>query len=1267
MTTTKRRLSEFGGIASNGGGVEGVLRAALDAIEEGGTLVFDAVRYEGNTSPGFEYAVFSPVVINKSIMIEGDSPDIRLVNKTQDQPTFIVEPNRDFFFFGLENITFVSGATGLLITGSRTLSPNSRIYNVGFVSQSVYSARVTVPETNLHLENVWIKGGQQYGLHFLNDRNHINLSIDKCKIENSSIAGVFYDNFDLNSGSVYISDTELNDNDQALVVNNLRYYEHNVEYFQNNANYVLSGSSARLTGSGGSSGGGGVTDHGLLTGLTDDDHKQYLLINGVRGMSASLNMNGFNILDAGFINGVDLSLVDSTLDNHLLDVDNPHSTKFSNLVPQTLQDLNDVITDADLVSVASFSSFSDYVQAATASFQEFSASTQEFSASTKQITASYLQSSASFDSKFQVLYIFSSSTSSEINILLNSSASFKNQIISLQDFSRSVKIFTASMQSQTASVQTFSASMAAASASYRVELTSQTGSINFLTNASSSTEARFRTFFSSSSSFSSRIDFQTASLVTLQSFSSSHASRHLSGGADPLDVHLLRANGIPANRILISDGIGGWITVLSSTFVDAGGKNYDAFTASIQPTTASLKNATASLQLATASLQTVSASYLNSSASFQSRLNVLTQASSSFAVISSSYISTSASFESEFNSVNSATASLQEATSSLLLTSASFRSELTSLTSSVNLLTNFSSSVEPKFVTLFSSSSSFDSRIATQTISLLALQSSTASLQSATASLNQTTSSLQSTSASYISFSASSLLTSASYRSELNNLNLSSGSLQNFSASVQTTTASLLASSASFSTVSSSYQFVSSSFTIISASFISFSASEVQESASFNSRLNSLQVSSGALQNQTASIQSFTASSLISSASFAATSASYASFSSSFLGTSASFDSKINSIQQTTASLQSFSASQIAISATFNSKLNSLQAFSASIQQATASLQTTTASLIAASSSFAVVSSSYQFVSASYISFSASQLQVSATFNSRLNSLQSTTASLIAASSSYRVELTALTNSVSTLQSFSSSHASRHLSGGLDPIDAQLLRANGIAVNHLLISDGSGGWTTTISNSVGPQPSIINPTQIVSISSSAGTSENYAREDHLHNIETHTRYIAGSDGITEIFSDDDIIEIEADVDVSLILPNVNQYKSFYISKVDYSTNIIELFPSSSFESINDNDPGLSYVLSGSGDPTSKNTWLVYLRTNTNWRVSLITTNLDSLHNFSASLLETSSSFVEISSSYISTSASFVVFSASVAGGGGVTYYQVSKRMIMLGN
>lgn len=45
-------------------------------------------------------------------------------------------------------------------------------------------------------------------------------------------------------------------------------------------------------------GGGGVTDHGALTGLADDDHTQYLLVNGTRAMTGNLQMGDNDITGA---------------------------------------------------------------------------------------------------------------------------------------------------------------------------------------------------------------------------------------------------------------------------------------------------------------------------------------------------------------------------------------------------------------------------------------------------------------------------------------------------------------------------------------------------------------------------------------------------------------------------------------------------------------------------------------------------------------------------------------------------------------------------------------------------------------------------------------------------------------------------------------------------------------------------------------------------------------------------------------------------------
>jgi phage-related tail fiber protein len=51
----------------------------------------------------------------------------------------------------------------------------------------------------------------------------------------------------------------------------------------------------------------GVTTHGDLTGLGNDDHPQYFLVNGTRALIGQLNMNGNAIVNASTINGLNIS------------------------------------------------------------------------------------------------------------------------------------------------------------------------------------------------------------------------------------------------------------------------------------------------------------------------------------------------------------------------------------------------------------------------------------------------------------------------------------------------------------------------------------------------------------------------------------------------------------------------------------------------------------------------------------------------------------------------------------------------------------------------------------------------------------------------------------------------------------------------------------------------------------------------------------------------------------------------------------------------
>ena len=61
----------------------------------------------------------------------------------------------------------------------------------------------------------------------------------------------------------------------------------------------------KFVGTGGSSS-SGVTSHSSLTGLSSDDHTQYLLVNGSRPMGGSLNMANNVVINSGLINGINI-------------------------------------------------------------------------------------------------------------------------------------------------------------------------------------------------------------------------------------------------------------------------------------------------------------------------------------------------------------------------------------------------------------------------------------------------------------------------------------------------------------------------------------------------------------------------------------------------------------------------------------------------------------------------------------------------------------------------------------------------------------------------------------------------------------------------------------------------------------------------------------------------------------------------------------------------------------------------------------------------
>jgi hypothetical protein len=91
-----------------------------------------------------------------------------------------------------------------------------------------------------------------------------------------------------------------------------------------------------------------ITDHGALSGLGDDDHPQYLLVDGTRVLAGDLDVGGNNVVNVGTVDGIDVSAQASTTNAHITSTGNPHSTSLANLGAGTLAQLNALVSDATL-------------------------------------------------------------------------------------------------------------------------------------------------------------------------------------------------------------------------------------------------------------------------------------------------------------------------------------------------------------------------------------------------------------------------------------------------------------------------------------------------------------------------------------------------------------------------------------------------------------------------------------------------------------------------------------------------------------------------------------------------------------------------------------------------------------------------------------------------------------------------------------------------------------------------------------------------------
>lgn len=261
---------------------------------------------------------------------------------------------------------------------------------------------------------------------------------------------------------------------------------------------------------GGGGGGSGSTDHGVLTGLLDNDHPQYVHVSGANKIAVDFDLQGNAVVSASTYNGVDLLVWTGSIDGHILNTSNPHSTDFSKLDPDTLANLNSVISDANV---------DDSGSARPPTLH----SASHLSGGADPTDLLQLQAEGIPDG-----HIFGSDGNGGVKSFLSNSIDH-GQLNGLGGNDHPQYTLTQSFQSFTSSIQEHTASTLESSAS----------------------------FSSASSSFAL--------------FSASHAEMHLSGGRDPIDAQNLRGDGLAINRLLITDGSGGWTTVISSAVGGSGG------------------------------------------------------------------------------------------------------------------------------------------------------------------------------------------------------------------------------------------------------------------------------------------------------------------------------------------------------------------------------------------------------------------------------------------------------------------------------------------------------------------------------------------------------------------------------------------------------------------------------------------------------------------------------------------------------------------------
>ena len=608
-------------------------------------------------------------------------------------------------------------------------------------------------------------------------------------------------------------------------------------------------------------------------------------------------------------------------------------TNFSSSITNRINNL-DIVSASVNSYTASNTSNINAIHSTTQSLNSYTASNNTTNTTQNSRLSSLEVESGSIRSTFNS---YTSSNNTDISALEVQSASFHSYSSSLNSFSASViatgsimNIFTSSVNTSTASLNSFSASVIATGSvinTFTSSVNNYTSSLNSaieLTGSNVTIKGNFLVKGTSTIVNSTTVDIGD-NIISLNGTGASNAG---------LIVRDATASSLISGSLL-------WDTTNDYWKAGAVGSEeqiillnqYNTFSSSINSRGESLESATSSLYSYTSSINNYTASndakilsIENTTSSFDGRLDLIETSTGSLNAYTASNDSLNSTQNSRLNSLETESGSVRSA----------FNSYTSSNNSRVDSLETESGSIRNAFNSFTSSyathSSSFDSRID-------ALEGFSSSLDNTfvsevefgaySGSINSYTSSAN---AKFISIES----TTSSFDSRLDLLETSTASLNTYTASANSKFISIESTTSSFDGRLDSLENATSSL-FISSSQLTSSLSLISQS--FNTRINNIVAGTGFLEATTfeaytssadlrlGALESFTSSL---DATFA-TDADVTSLRGTLNNYTSSNDGKVNSIHTATSSLNSYTASNDVINTAQNNRLTAIESFTSSI------------------------------------------------------------------------------------------------------------------------------------------------------------------------------------------------------------------------------------------------------------------------------------------------------------------------------------------------